>query len=88
MKESTSRVLRASLLAQRRAKHRIIEGYAQRIERSQDNIRMWRTKIAEAEDSIRLMKKDINGQMNEVADIIEAYHDLWADDDEIMKGEE
>lgn len=89
MKESTFRVLRASLLAQRRAKHRVIEGYYSQIERAEDNIRKWRAQITEAEDSIVRMKKDVAGQVEEIADIVEAFHDLWEGDDEIedVRGE-
>jgi len=81
MKDTTARIVRASLLAQRRAKWRVLEGYSQQIESNKSHIAKWRQQIQEAEDSNRRMKEDIKGLQEDMSGIVDAYHDLWDDEE-------
>lgn len=89
MKESTARIVRASLLSQKTAKNRVLEGYAAQVESLRSDIRKWRAQISAAEDTIRRAREDMKATQEDIAGIVDAYHDLWDEefpaDDELKR---
>lgn len=80
MRDSTARIVRLSLLGQRAARFRILEGYASRRENLKKDIKKWRSQIAEAEDLIRSCDEGVKEEQERIAEIVDAYHDLWDED--------
>jgi predicted nuclease with TOPRIM domain len=77
MRDTTARIVRASLLGQRRAKWRTLEGYQQQKERLKDDIRKWAQQTQEARDMIRRIDDDTKILQEDMSGIVDAYHDLW-----------
>lgn len=80
MKDSTLRIIRQSLIGQKNAKNRILDGYARTAENREKDIAKYRAQIQEAQDQIRQCKEEIKSLQEDIAGIVDAYHEFWDED--------
>ena len=80
MKDSTLRTIRSSLLGQKNALNRVLDGYAKTAENREKDIAKYRAQIQGAQDQIKQCKDEIKALQEQIAGIVDAYHELWDED--------